>query len=459
MTSPLANPTFRRLYAAQVVGLAGAGLTTIALALLAYDLAGAQAGPVLGAALALKMVAYVGVAPVAGGFAHRAPRRAMLAGLNVVRALVVAALPFVDTVWQVYALVFALSAASAGFTPVLQATIPDVLPDEAQYTRALSLSRIAQDLENLLAPMIAAGLLTATSFHSLFWLNGAAFALAGLLVLSAALPPARRPEREAGMLANVAWGLRIYARTPRLRGLLLLSMAVAAAGAMVIVNTVVYVRGALGGSETDLAVAMAAVGAGSMLAALCLPRGLDRIRDRTAMLAGGGALACGLWLGLASPGFAGLLAIWFLLGVGASLVQTPSARLLRRSSHAGDRPAVYAAQFSLSHACWLITYPAAGWLGSVAGLPATFAACGALVALACVAAALVWRPRGAAALAHTHEPIRHTHLHVHDEHHRHEHEGWEPPEPHRHPHRHERLAHSHPFVIDDHHRRWPPSGG
>src|SRR3546814_20595880 len=64
--------------------------------------------------------------------------------------------------------------------------------------------------------------------------------------------------------------------TPRLRGLLLVSLAVAAAGAMVIVNTVVYVQGRLGGDDTDTALAMAAFGGGSMLAALLLPRSEER---------------------------------------------------------------------------------------------------------------------------------------------------------------------------------------
>jgi len=32
----------------------------------------------LGTALALKMVAYVGIAPVIGGFAHRLPRKNLL---------------------------------------------------------------------------------------------------------------------------------------------------------------------------------------------------------------------------------------------------------------------------------------------------------------------------------------------------------------------------------------------
>ena len=49
----------------------GTGLLTVALGLLAYDLAGAAAGAVLGAAYAIKMVAYVGIAPLAGAFADR----------------------------------------------------------------------------------------------------------------------------------------------------------------------------------------------------------------------------------------------------------------------------------------------------------------------------------------------------------------------------------------------------
>ena len=75
MNSPLKDRTYRRLLAAQVIALAGTGLSTVALALLAYDLAGADAGMVLGTALAIKMVAYVGIAPIVGSIAHRLPRR------------------------------------------------------------------------------------------------------------------------------------------------------------------------------------------------------------------------------------------------------------------------------------------------------------------------------------------------------------------------------------------------
>jgi hypothetical protein len=53
--------------------------------------------------------------------------------MDIARAAVALALPFVDQVWQVYLLIFVLQSASAAFTPTFQATIPGVLPDEAQY--------------------------------------------------------------------------------------------------------------------------------------------------------------------------------------------------------------------------------------------------------------------------------------------------------------------------------------
>ncbi|MFZ1467568.1 MAG: MFS transporter, partial [Paracoccaceae bacterium] len=136
MLSVLANRTYRHLFAAQVIALIGTGLATVALGLLAWQIAGKEAGLVLGTALAIKMVAYVTLAPIASAFADRLPWRTMLVALDLIRATVAVALPVVTEIWQVYTLIFLLQAASAGFTPTFQATIPDVLPDESDYTRA-----------------------------------------------------------------------------------------------------------------------------------------------------------------------------------------------------------------------------------------------------------------------------------------------------------------------------------
>jgi hypothetical protein len=55
MLAILRHREFRHLFAAQVVALLGTGLATVALALLAFELAGERAGQVLGTALAIKM--------------------------------------------------------------------------------------------------------------------------------------------------------------------------------------------------------------------------------------------------------------------------------------------------------------------------------------------------------------------------------------------------------------------
>jgi predicted MFS family arabinose efflux permease len=455
MLEVLTNKTYRRLFFAQVVSLAGTGLATVALALLAFDLAGGQAGAVLGTALAIKMVAYVGVSPIASAFAGRWPRRTLLISLDMVRVVIALLLLFVDQVWHIYVLILVLQSASAAFTPTFQATIPDILTDEQEYTKALSLSRLAYDLENLASPAIAALLLTFIGFHWLFVGTAIGFFVSALFVLSSTIPSIITPYERSSFYDSTTKGIRYYLATPRLRGLLAMSLAVAAAGAMVIVNTVVYVRGYLNLGDRETAIMLVAFGAGSMLAALSLPKLLSGIADRTVMAGGGVLMASGLAVGTLLPPFEWILSVWFMIGIGYSIVQVPAGRLLRRSSNQSDRPAYYAAQFSLSHACWLFTYPLAGWLSSSFGLQTTFTVFCFIAFTATIVGLIVWPARDTQDLEHTHEAMSHEHLHVHDEHHQHEHEGWEGPEPHSHTHSHKRIRHAHGYLVDAHHPIWP----
>ena len=448
MIDVLGNLTYRRLFAAQVVALLGTGLATIALALLAFELAGGRAGVVLGTALAIKMLANVFITPVATALVAGFSRRRVLIAMDLVRAGVVLLLPFVTEVWQIYVLIFALQASSAVFTPTFQAVIPDILTDEDAYTRALSLSRIAYDLESLLSPTLAALLLTVIGFHWLFDLTALGFLVSAALVLSVTIPQPEAAAERGGLWQRTTRGLDIYLRTPRLRGLGALNLAVAAAGAMVIVNTVVVVRAVLGRPESDVAIAMAVFGAGSIVSAVLLPRLLERMSDRTVMVAGAWLLTAGLAalaLLAASGGPAllwpALLAVWWLLGVGYGAVLTPSGRLVRRSAHAADRPAVFAAQFALSHACWLLTYPLAGLLATYASLSVTLLALAGLTVLGGGAALALWPGRDPEVLEHTHDDLPRDHPHIAG--------AAAGPAGYR---------HAHAFVIDAEHRRWPAGG-
>jgi hypothetical protein len=129
--------------------------------------------------------------------------------------------------------------------------------------------------------------------------------------------------------------------------------------------------------------------------------------------------------------------LWSVIGAGYSMAQTPSGRLLRRSSHAEDRPALFAAQFALSHACWLVTYPLAGWAGAAFGLPATSVILAIIAASAVAAAAWLWPAADPEVVEHSHDglPGRHSH--------------WEEGSVAG------RNSHAHAFVIDDLHGTWP----
>ncbi|WP_369021743.1 MFS transporter [Paenarthrobacter ureafaciens] len=393
MLSVLKDVTYRRLFAAQIIALLGTGLLTVALGLLAFDLAGSNAGAVLGTALTIKMFAYVGFAPVINALVAKLPKKPVLIGADLIRAGMALCLPFITEAWQIYVVIFLLQSASATFTPAFQSLIPAVRKDEKDYTRALSLSRLAYDMEALASPAIAAALLTVFSYNNLFLGTVGGFLFSALMVVLTVLP-ATGPASSGGTSSlwhRTTLGARIFWRNRRLRSLLALNLVVSAPTALVLVNSVVVVRDILHRPDTDLALALACFGVGSMIVALSAPRVLERLGDRAVMLTGAAvipvALAGATVLLFQPAGDATwwlLLGLWFLLGAGNSTILTPSSRLLREASTEETRPYVFTAQFSLSHACYIISYPLAGIAGAAAGLgPASLA----LLILAMIGAA------------------------------------------------------------------------
>ncbi len=377
MFAVLRNRTYAQLFAAQIIALLGTGLLTIALGLLAFEIARNQAGAVLGTAMAVKMIAYVVVGPLIAAMTIRVQRKHLLVISDLIRAAVALGLPFVSHPWQIYVLIFLLQSASATFTPAFQSVIPSILPDEDDYTCALSLSRLAYDLESLLSPLLAAALLSVISYHHLFMGTVLGFLGSATLVVLSHFPQRETPP-QSPFVDRLTEGVRVFWRTQDLRALIALNLVVAAATAMVIINTVVLVKGRMGLEQTSVAILLGAYGAGSMICALLMPRLLTQFSDRQVMLTGGAVspvtlLAAGGAIKLSSGPelWLLLLLLWFFLGAAASMILTPSSRLLRRSSTEQNRPAVFAAQFSLSHACYLVTYPLAGIAGAVLGLPMT----------------------------------------------------------------------------------------
>jgi NRE family putative nickel resistance protein-like MFS transporter len=413
------NRSFLLLFGAQVISLVGSGATTVGLALFAYAMAGPrEATVVLGNALMLRILAFLVVSQPAGILADRVNRKAILVASDLVRALLLGLLPFATTVVHVYALVFAINAVTAFFTPTFEASIPSVV-GETHLVKALSLSRLASDVEAIAAPVVAALIVTLVGARWVFTFDAVTYLVSAALVLVARLPlVARAPEAaEAKRLtlgAQITFGTRAIFREPSLRQAVTLSFAEAIAGACAIVGTVAYVRTTLRLSESHVAVGMAAVGVGSSITAIALGRSAGRFEERAtdrasihgrrhawsqrALLTGGGLLAVALAPGLLALPFAALLAMWLLNGAGQALVAIPSSALLADHTSEGERGRVYAAHFALTHAFWLIAYPAVGHSVERWGAPRTFT----LAAMACALVTLAALVNGPRAEPHEH---------------------------------------------------------
>lgn len=173
-----------------------------------------------------------------------------------------------------------------------------------------------------------------------------------------------------------------------------------------------------------------------MIAAFSLPKILDRIDDRKVMLSGSFILIFGAFLAVFLHSYYLLLPLWCVFGVGYSISQTPSGRLLRRSSAPEDRPALFAAQFALSHACWLIAYPLAGRVGAMFGLETSALVLAVLATASIIVAWRVWPARDPESLSHIHDDLPASHPHLHGAH---------------------NGEHEHVYIIDDLHHSWPRS--
>jgi hypothetical protein len=123
---------------------------------------------------------------------------------------------------------------------------------------------------------------------------------------------------------------------------------------------------------------------------------LRRVDDRTVMATGAAVVPVALaatatLFATGALTLVGMAALWTVLGAATSAISTPSARIIRRDVVTDERPAVFAARFSSSHAWYAVTYPIAGILGAGRGAEDPTAVLAVLSLVAIVAAVLLSR--------------------------------------------------------------------
>lgn len=187
-----------RLFWGQALALVGTGVATVALALVAYQLVGRDAAAIFGTLLALERGTHVLLTPLAAALVRRLPRGPLLVGLDLARAALLLALPFVPTVAGLFLVVLAFQVCSAVFVPAAQAVTSDLLPQEQDYLAALARSRLAYELEQVASPAVAGLLLFVLEAPALFDVAAVAFVASAALLARAGFPEGRNAGREGG---------------------------------------------------------------------------------------------------------------------------------------------------------------------------------------------------------------------------------------------------------------------
>ncbi len=362
----LHNPIFARLYAAQTINLIGDSLTWVGLALLAFELAGSNAGVVLSIALTLRVATFVLLAPFAGVIADRTDRKQIMVITHLARMVIVSGLPFVHQVWQIYAIVLALNGFSAFFTPTYKATIPLVTEAE-EYPQAIALSSATYQLLGVLGPGLAGSVAAYMGARQIFFLDAITFLIAALLIFSLSVQlqvqsAQTQVKTVSGILKDIYLGTNSLFADSSIRYALLMQLIAAIAGAQILVNTVGYVEGVLHLGKLEYGWMMATFGVGAAIASVILGS-CPQAWSRPVAIGLGAMLMTVALLPANSVGWIGLLILWGIAGAGQSMVDLSTQTLIADRVAIELQGRVYGAHFAWSHLWWGFSYPLAGWMG------------------------------------------------------------------------------------------------
>ena len=213
---------FFRLWLAQVVSALGDWLAFFGITILAARVGGAGAGAGGGAAavgvvMAARIVPGFFLAPVAGVLVDRWDRKRVMVACDVMRAAVVASLPFVDTILGLVLASFILEVGTLLWSPAKEASVPNLVPpDRLASINSLSLIAaygtfpVATVLFTALTG-VAKGLGNIDLLDTLrvnqeslaFYFDVVTFLLSALMISRLTLPQEQRRKAKAGQRINL----------------------------------------------------------------------------------------------------------------------------------------------------------------------------------------------------------------------------------------------------------------
>ena len=273
LLSLLAQPAYRRLWAARTVSQVGDVAQFTTLALLVVALTGSGLG--VSAVVLAEIVPVLLLAPLAGSLVDRLPRVRVMVAADLVRVVLAGVLAvWHDHVAVAYAVAFGLSAGQVFFSPAAQSLLPSVVRDDELVAANSGIWTAAVTAQIAVAP-VAALLAVQVGFGWAFAVNAVSFALSALVLRGLREPERTRPVKVTSPFAHAREALTALGEIPLLKALAAGQFLAALSAGATSALLVVLAQERLGGGE-GFGLLVAAIGAGAALGPLLL---LRRMKD------------------------------------------------------------------------------------------------------------------------------------------------------------------------------------
>lgn len=206
---------YRNLWISNLFVTIGASAFPIALAVTVLDTGGTTT--TLGLILASRVLSSVLFAPVGGVWADRLPRKFVMIGADLYRALLMIGLVFISTpsvpAWGLAVLVFAMGVGEAFGFPASGAILPSILPSEklpaGNVLRSLGV-RVAQ----VVGPGVGGFSVAIMGGRMTFAVTAAFFVIGASLLLRIHEAPLAAVETSPTFIADLREGLKTVWHTP-----------------------------------------------------------------------------------------------------------------------------------------------------------------------------------------------------------------------------------------------------
>ena len=377
------NASFLLLWAGQFVSQMGDRLAALAFPWLVYTSTGSALGT--GAVFALYTLPYVLFGALGGVAVDRFDKRRLMIAVDLVRTVLVVAVPFVATrsLPAVFVLSFAIATAGVLFEPAKLAILPEIVTP-GRLLRANSLFSTSENLTEILGWAFAGALLASVSTSVAFRLDAATFAIsaAALLLMRYRAPARTAAENTArAVWAELREGFHFLARDRGLRAnTTMIVVCVAGLGAAYPLTFLFAVDVLQGGTGTFGALE-AVVGAGFLAGSLALVALASRVRKGRVMIAGLAIMGACLAL-VATTDSVWVAAVPFaIFGIANAVVLIAVDTYLQQVVPDGMRGRVLGTRFTLTQGMYAVSVLVGGALAGVVDVRILFVVAGAIVAV------------------------------------------------------------------------------